>query len=176
MFTQLNPTEIVLGHLRTLGKKDLKNKDTISTLPTLLFLSTGLPFAFLQALAVLNSYFLTSEIVGTIVSAASIIAGLLLNLLVLIYTLVVNHLKELEDSRELFKRVALHTFYNISFTVLASLLLVLVSLMCLANNPTIRVIGNISTFYIGPLVAVSLLMVLKKCHKLINFYLSKEEF
>jgi hypothetical protein len=171
MIAQLNPTDIVLGHLRTLGKKDIKEKDHASVYEVSLFLLFGVPFAALQLIAVNESIFLTGEIVSTVVSAASIIAGLLLNLLVLTYTLVVNHAKDLTDSREIFKKVALHTFYNISFTVFASLILVLVCLMCLANNLTLKILGNVLTFYVGPLVAVSLLMVLKKCHKLIGFYL-----
>ena len=176
MFSQLNPSNIVIGHFKTLGNKQSDQTDTISIYETCLFLFSGLPFASLQFLATLNNTYLTGEMVGIIVSSASIIAGLLLNLLVLVYTLVSTHIKELTDSRALFKKIALHTFYNISFTIFASLVLVLVCLMCLANNLLIRLLGNVLTFYVGPLVAISLLMVLKKCHKLIGFYLAKEDF
>ena len=96
-----------------------------------------------------------------------------MNLLVLIYTLVQNRADKLTDSRQLFIQISRHTFYNISFTVLSSLTLVLVSLMCLANNIVIKVVGNFLTFYVGTLTALALLMVLKKCHKLIEFDLQK---
>ena len=120
-----------------------------------------------------KGYYLPADIVGVIVSAAAIVAGLLLNLLVLIYTLVQNRADKLTDSRQLFIQISRHTFYNISFTVLSSLTLVLVSLMCLANNIVIKVVGNFLTFYVGTLTALALLMVLKKCHKLIEFDLQK---
>ena len=175
MLSQLNPSNIVIGHLKTLGRKTPDEEDGISVFEVVLFLFTGVPFAVLQLIAVTQGYFLTSESVGIIVSAASIIAGLLLNLLVLVYTLVFNQMRELQDSRNLFKKIALHTFYNISFTVFSCLLLVVVCLMCMAINTWLRIVGNVLTFYLGPIVAVSLMMVLKKCHTLIGFYLAKDE-
>ena len=84
MLSQLNPSNIVIGHLKTLGRKTPDEKDRVSVFDVVLFLFTGVPFAVLQLIAVTQGYFLTSETVGIIVSAASIIAGVLLNLLVLV--------------------------------------------------------------------------------------------
>lgn len=173
MFSQLNPINIVEAHLQTLGPKRPNQADSINKFAGLIFFGAGLPFSAYQVAVMVNGYFLPADIVGVVVSAAAIVAGLLLNLLVLIYTLVQNRADKLTDSRQLFIHIARHTFYNISFTVLSSLTLVLVSLMCLANNFTIKVIGNVLTFYIGTLTALALLMVLKKCHKLIDFDFQK---
>ena len=169
MLSQLNPLNIIESHLKTLGSKRPCQADTIDRRAASLFLFSGIPFSVYQAWTMLSGYFLPAEIVGVVVSAAAIVAGLLLNLLVLIYTLVQNQIEKLTDTKNLFVQIARHTFYNISFTVLASLALVLVSLMCLANNFYLRVFGNILTFYVGTLTALALLMVLKKCHKLIDF-------
>lgn len=173
MLSQLNPISIIEAHLKTLGVKRPHQADSIDKFAALVFFSTGLPFSAWQILAMTNSYFLPAEIIGVVVSAAAIVAGLLLNLLVLIYTLVQNRVDKLKDSRQLFIHISRHTFYNISFTVLSSLTLVLVSLMCLANNSAVKVIGNILTFYIGTITVLALLMVLKKCHKLIEFDFQK---
>lgn len=173
MFSQLNPINIVEAHLKTLGAKRPNQTDSINKSAVLIFFGAGLPFSAYQVAVMFNGYFLPADIVGVVVSAAAIVAGLLLNLLVLIYTLVQNRADKLKDSRQLFIQIARHTFYNISFTVLSSLTLVLVSLMCLANNFAIKVIGNFLTFYVGTLTALALLMVLKKCHKLIEFDFQK---
>ncbi len=173
MFSQLNPINIIETHLQTLGAKYPNQPDSINKTATLIFFCMGLPFSTYQVAAMMNGYFLPADIVGAVISAAAIVAGLLLNLLILIYTLVQNRAEKLTDSRQLFIQISRHTFYNISFTVLSSLTLVLVSLMCLANNTIIKVIGNILTFYVGTLTALTLLMVLKKCHKLIDFDFQK---
>lgn len=173
MLDQLNPTEIVLGHLRTLGSVPEEGPEKISPASVVFFFSVGIPFALAQMFILRDDRWISGEVVGVVVSSASIIAGLLLNLLVLVYTLVAAHEAKLTDSRLLFRKVAKHAFFNISFTVFASLLLVFVALMSLANNHAIRYTGNVLTFYIGPLVAVSLLMVLRKCHSLISFYFSE---
>lgn len=169
MFSQLNPINIIDAHLKTLGPKTPNQVDSIDKRALLIFFGAGLPFSVYQIVVMTDGYFLPADIVGVVVSAAAIVAGLLLNLLVLIYTLVQNRADKLTDSRPLFIQISRHTFYNISFTVLSSLTLVLVSLMCLANNIIIKVIGNILTFYVGTVTALALLMVLKKCHKLIDF-------
>ena len=173
MFSQLNPINIVEAHLKTLGSKHPNQSDSINKSAVLFFFGAGLPVSTYQVVVMTEGYFLPADIVGVIVSAAAIVAGLLLNLLVLIYTLVQNRADKLTDSRQLFIQISRHAFYNISFTVLSSLTLVLVSLMCLANNDTIKVIGNFLTFYVGTLTALALLMVLKKCHKLIDFDFQK---
>ncbi|WP_296446794.1 hypothetical protein [Rhodoferax sp. UBA5149] len=173
MLSQLNPINIIEAHLKTLGAKQPNQIDAIDKNASAVFLFSGIPFAIYQFVTVFQGYYLPAETVGVIVSAAAIIAGLLLNLLVLVYTLVINQAEKLTDARRLFIDISRHTFYNISFTVFVSLVLVLVSLMCLANNAYLKITGNILTFYIGTLTALSLLMVLKKCHKLIDFYFSR---
>jgi hypothetical protein len=175
MLSQVNPLNIVESHLKTLGLKRPTQPDTIDTRAVCIFFFAGFPFSAYQAWAMVNGYFLPADIVGVVVSAAAIVAGLLLNLLVLIYTLVQNQAEKLTDTKQLFVQIARHTFYNISFTVLASLTLVLVSLMCLANNFYLKIAGNILTFYVGTLTALALLMVLKKCHKLIDFDFQKTQ-
>ncbi len=169
MLSQLNPTNIVEAHLKTLGSKRPNQVESIDKSEVIYFFSSGLPFSAYQVAVMTDGYFLPPDIVGVIVSAAAIVAGLLLNLLVLIYTLVQNRSDKLTDSRQLFIQVSRHAFYNISFTVLSSLTLVLVSLMCLANSVPIKIIGNILAFYFGTITSLALLMVLKKCHKLIEF-------
>lgn len=173
MFSQLNPINIIKAHLQTLGSKHPNQADSYDNSAVLIFFCAGLPFSVYQGAVMVHGYFLPADIVGVVVSAAAIVAGLLLNLLVLIYTLVQNRADKLTDSRQLFIHIARHTFYNISFTVLSSLTLVMVSLMCLANSFTIKVVGNLLTFYVGTLTTLALLMVLKKCHKLIDFDFQK---
>lgn len=170
MISQINVFEIVKGHLYTLGPQDINQADKLSATSCVVFFASGIPFALGQFLVVRKGYFIDAEIVGIVVSAASILAGLLLNLLVLIYSLAIQQESILKDSLKLFKRVTKHTFYNISFSILLSITLVISALTSLIDYTPIRIIGNLLTFYLGTLCIVSLLMVLRKCHKLISFY------
>ena len=76
MISQVNPLNIIDSHLKTLGSKRPAQADTIDRRAVFIFFSIGIPFSVYQAWAMSNGYFLPAEIVGVVVSAAAIVAGL----------------------------------------------------------------------------------------------------
>ena len=167
MLSKLNPLGIVKAHYCSLRDYQT-DKLSISEL----VLHFGLPLS----LAVLH-FCLVPEIsegvVGIIVSAASIVAGLMLNLLVLIYTLVYNAKANPSPPANIddFKKVSSESLSTIAFSILLCLLLVVASFVILSRFPIIAGIGRFTTVFLGVAVILCLLIVLKRCYAIVQLEL-----
>lgn len=167
MLSKLNPLGIVFAHYSSL--KDYQT-DAISWLEIGIHL--GFP-AFLAAAHFILVPEITEGVVSIIVSAASIVAGLMLNLLVLIYTLVYNAktnpnpVANIDD----FKKISSESLSTIAYSILLCLLLVVASFLILSRFPLIAGIGRFFTVYLGTAVILCLLIVLKRCYAIVQLEL-----
>lgn len=114
---------------------------------------------------------LSSDVVATVVSAASIFAGLLLNLLVLLYSFVTA-----ADSPEVTERDATtettlveQTFSNVSFAIVISVVLVAASLVTLAHHASLVAPAEFCVYYFGTMLMLLVLQILKRVHALMQF-------
>lgn len=167
MLAKLNPLGIVRAHYRS-----LRNYQTDHLSIGELAFHIGFPAA-LTILHFCLSTDISEGVVGIIVSAASIVAGLMLNLLVLIYTLVFNAKANPSPAANIddFKRVSSESLSTIAFSILLCLLLVVASFLILARFSILSGIGRFLTVYLGTAVILCLLMVLKRCYAIVQLEL-----
>lgn len=164
MLSKLNPFAIVKSHylsLRSFQTGKLSGAEITFHL--------GFP----AILAGLHFYFvpdISEGVISIIVSAASIVAGLMLNLLVLIYTLVFNAKANPNPvvNLALFKEVSSESLSTIAFSILLCLFLVIASFLVLSRFPLISSIGRVLTVYFGTAVILCLLIVLKRCYVIVQ--------
>jgi hypothetical protein len=138
--------------------------------------------ALASALSVIHFlYFdVDSDTVSIVVSAASIVAGLLLNLMVLIYSLLSSYIAKSEAQAsnvnnpnrtsynvENFKGVSKETLSNIAFSVLVCILLVISALMVLTTNVWIKSLGHLFLIFFGVMLIVTMMIVLLRFYRLI---------
>lgn len=114
---------------------------------------------------------LSKDVVATVVSAASIFAGLLLNLLVLLYSFV-----SAADNPDVTERDATtettlveQTFNNVSFAIVVSVVLVAASLVTLAQHAALVAPAVFCVYYFGAMLMLLVLQILKRVHALMQF-------
>jgi putative flippase GtrA len=127
-------------------------------------LMIGLPIC-VALIAVLGGFKIGEQNIGTLISVFAIFAGLLFNVLVLIYSFSDGSTGKPDDVRS---RLLAQCFANISYTILLALLTVV------ALTAMIFVTGPLEMVIEGMVVAaiinflLSLLMVLKRMHVLLR--------
>lgn len=168
MVNKLSFEKIIRAHFATM-RNNRTNKLSVGDL----FLFFGLPL-FVSALF-LNSYTLNKDILNSIITSASIFAGLLLNLLVLIYSLTEKYRQNASGNWEVKKVVLEQTFSNISFCILISVLLVIACMLGFRTDdeikPPISITKDIADFliyYLTAALVLHLLMILKRIHLLME--------
>lgn len=172
MVKKIDFTKILLDNVRT-----FKNNvdDSWSVVDCLVFLV--FPFV-LAALIQFSKYTLHESFVTAIITAASIFAGLLLNLLVLIYTIFVSgntgvHSGITPDRLRVWKKLIKQTFANVSFCILISIIIVALCLLFyLGWVPWLRDIVSFTLYFCCTTLILHLFMVLKRIHALIDFDIS----
>jgi hypothetical protein len=157
MLDKLNPMDIVSAHFRTF--KDEKTENT--SIPQILF---QFAIAILLSCVHIKIYAINETVVGIVISVAAIIAGLLLNVMVLIYTLLTGRLNSTSSNIAMIKSIGKETISNIAFSVLCSLLLVIASLLNLAEDSYTKNIGQFFMIFFGVFLIITILIIL------INFY------
>lgn len=157
MLDRLNPMEIIEAHIRTFGKE---NSAEINH-GALMF---QLGIALLLSLVHLFWFEVTEGVVSIVVSVASIIAGFLLNVMVLVYTLITGRLRISKSNVSMVERLGNETIANIAFCILCSIALVICSLFNLTSNVVISNIGHFFMCFFGVLVTLTILIIL------VNFY------
>jgi hypothetical protein len=125
------------------------------------------------------NYRTTDSLVNLLVTAASIFAGLLLNLLVLIYTVASRPERpEVSEIKRVLARDLLReTFFNISYGILVSVLLVISCLLLPQDGTTGSVqksIVDAFVYYFSAQLVLSLLLILKRVHALLRHELQPE--
>lgn len=118
---------------------------------------------------------LTEDLVSIIVSAASIFAGLLLNLLVVIYGFA-PHAEGNADKKTQanIEKLVEYCFYNISYAILVSGLLVVFALMFLTGLQYVKVTSELLVYYFGFQLFLCIVQILKRCHSLLNHRLTRD--
>lgn len=119
---------------------------------------------------------ISEGVAGIVVSAASIAAGLLLNLLVLIYTLIYNAKNDPNPIKNIdaFKQVSTEALATIAYSILLSLCLVVVAFLALLKGPEwVVFISRFATLYFGCSVFFCILIVLKRVFALVHFEIEK---
>lgn len=169
MVKKIDFSKICLDNLRTFRSHDT-NKLMVSDF--LLFLV----FPVILSVVIITSKFeLKENFVTAIITAASIFAGLLLNLLVLIYTIFISDREKVQtrlppDKYNVWIGLIRETFANVSFCILLSIIIVALSLLfylelaSVAKTPIIFFLYFCCTSLI-----LHLFMVLKRIHALIDF-------
>jgi len=172
MFSKFSVWVIIKGQLRTMKVYGTDKLDFFEVC-VLFFIPLASPI-----LQIFMDLHLSKDIVGTIVSAASIFAGLLLNLLVLLYSILSAILKPnpvktpcVDDER--IKDLIEHLFYNISFAILVSILIVVASLIHLTGMKWIMTGSDIFVSYFGIQLFLLITQILKRFHKLLEHQMSR---
>lgn len=122
----------------------------------------------------LKNHKVDSDTVGIVISAASIVAGLMLNLMVLIYTLLVSKVdssKTTSSNLDDFRLLCEETLANIAFSVFLCVVLVVGSLLVLGPEGWLAKSGQGVMIFSGTILIVTLLVVLKRCYALISYNL-----
>lgn len=132
-----------------------------------------------MALVLANFFDLTNDLVNGVVTAASIFAGLLLNLLVLVYTVLsrqrANPSSKLEsDKRKIFNDILNETFANISFCILISVVLVVACLLYYIKGGVFPFGNRYLIYFLIFELIVTLLMILKRIHNLFEHEISND--
>jgi hypothetical protein len=157
-FDRFNPWCIIKAHFQTLTD-DRRNK--VSLMECIFTLLLPICISFLMVVVCQIKLKTASiNLIGNIMTAFSIFTGLLFNVLVLIYSLI----KPNESNQQRIK-VLKQTFSNVSFGVLLSLLLVILSMFYeLINNVFLDGI----IYFLVTLFLMVLFMILKRVYLLIN--------
>lgn len=157
MSTKIDVSEIVIAHFRTL--KDART-GRLSWIDMVVFL--GLPAA-LAALAWYQHFIIDTALANLILPALSIFAGLLVNAIVVLYTVVAT--KTLQgDERELVEEI----FPNLLFAILISLLTIGIVCASAQTGDAIQlVLSVIAAFLLGNTV-LTLLMAIKRLFVLLR--------
>jgi hypothetical protein len=173
MFSKLNCWVIIVDHAHTLKRF---GEDRVSYWECVLFFAS--PLAIPVGL-LLSQKHVDDPTVNVIVTAASIFAGLLLNLLVLLYTYATrlgDMVVRLDTSlttgqRDRWRRIhALvgELLANISFSILSAVLLVICCLLFPKDLGLISRAIECTICYLTSIMVLSLFIVLKRIHMLLK--------
>jgi hypothetical protein len=168
--SKIDVSSIVRSHISTLVDYSTHRRSKGD-----LWLFFGLPF-LISGLAVYFKWALSVDALNALLAAFAIFAGLLLNLLLLVYTFSIdgNYPAPLERVRTQFVR-ELHN--NIAYAVLVSIVIVVVSLIAVTKIKIHE--GAPATPHTGPYISsiliyltsnfiLTLLMILKRIHVMMN--------
>ena len=165
MISRLNPWEIVESHFQTFYDFNSNKLCRIE-------IASQFLIALFFALVHVKWFVVEPTDVGIVVSAAAIIAGLLLNVMVLIYTLLTTKIQDdnlAAGTAEIVRRIGKETLANIAFSVLVSILLVIFALFNLTSNQTLKYIGQFLMIFLGTLLVITVMIVLIRFYRLMNF-------
>lgn len=165
MSSKFSVNKIIRDHINTLYDERTKKKDK-----TAIFANFILPLI----VAILFIYFriiiLSSEFT-VILTAFSVFAALLLNLMILVFS-IVNREKEKGDDKRDMKKINLlkETYENIQFTVLISVIIIVLILLMLfiPFNIILDLVLSFATYYLIFTFIVTLFMVLKRTHSIMS--------
>lgn len=157
MLSKINPGEIIWAHVSTFSEK---RGGKVEYFPVVFQLALALFLAGLH----LKFFAVSENVVSIVVSVASIIAGLLLNLMVLVYTLITGRLRISKSNAETVGKLGNETIANIAFCILCSIFLIVAALLNLTDIKHIQMAGQFLMCFFGVLVALTVMMIL------VNFY------
>lgn len=184
MFTKLDVTSIVEDHFKT-----LKNQDTLKIHFPDIFIFFVVPLIiafFLTSLQVL----LNDVIANALITSFSVFAALLFNLLLLVYdiaekTSIPNNSVTTDEvvvkRLEVKKKSLYHIYINVSFSILVSVVEVILLILYFLKIKTCILFGfticflpkippllSFSVYYFTGLFVFTMLMILKRIYKLLS--------
>lgn len=167
MINKLSFENIIKSHISTMRDN---STDRMSLGDVFVFFVLPLMFA----IPLTYSYALNKDLTNSIITSASIFAGLLLNLLVLIYSLV-DKFKQNGNGSVVKRKVLEQTFSNISFCILISVILVVACMLGFRTDDEInkgvtfeKSVADFVVYYLTTMLALHLLMILKRIHLLME--------
>ncbi|RWD80467.1 MAG: hypothetical protein E5V25_04285 [Mesorhizobium sp.] len=160
MTTKIDVTSILKEHVDSLRDAGTKN---ISRLDVAVMF--GIPLA-LGVLALVVGFHVKDDHIGTLVSAFSIFAGFLFNVIVLIYGFDPPSKTDVTADDQMI--LLSQTFANISYAVIVSIAVVLVLLFMLFIGSGVQVLVSSIFVVLATNFGLSLLMVLKRIYVLLG--------
>ena len=165
MSTKFSISGIIKDHINTLYKYDNKGRDWISIVIDLI-----LPFIIAIILIVFRIIIIRSEF-NVILTAFSIFAALLLNLMILIYS-IMNKEKSKDEKQQDHQKLKLlkETYENIHFTVLISVIIIFLILIMLfiPFNICIELLLSFIVYYFIFTFIFTLFMILKRMRAIMS--------
>jgi hypothetical protein len=161
MFSKIDFRDILRDHFSTLTSGE---QDTLSAEDLVLFF--GLPLGAAIVLPLLNVC-VSKEAASLLINALAIFAGLLLNLLVLIHSLIRRYLDPVKHRTA---RALLHGLYaNMSYAILVAILTLipLVVIGFVKTQRTVTILSAVIFFALANFL-LTLLMILKRVHALLS--------
>jgi len=163
MIDKINISKIIKDHVSSL--KDY-NTGNYSCYDLLLFFGIPLLFTFIL---VYYNISLSENIISILITAFSIFAALLFNLLILIYDIIQRSKKDVNKLKIKFIK---EIYANISFSILVSIVLVffLLSICFIETNQmwVLLIPLQFVIYYFTLLFLLTLLMILKRIHVLLS--------
>ncbi|MGM3305774.1 hypothetical protein ACSQ6I_07235 [Anabaena sp. WFMT] len=165
LFAKINVLNIIKDHLDTLiNYNSLKRSksDAILFFAVPLILSITLVFFKIT---------INKDFIGVLINIFAIFAGLLFNLLVLVYDVISKVVKSSNNAKSTKLRLSLlkEIYSNISFEILLALFsTIILSISILFTNSILINISSFLVFFLVALFTLTLLMVLKRVHKLLS--------
>jgi len=152
---KINCFSIIENHLRTLvtystGKPSVDDWFTFFILPIIL---SGVMF-YINGTT-------SSNTVNLIITALSIFVGLLINVLVLIFSLI-----QQETTKEIKIRILKETISNISYTIIISIITIIICLLTFINNHFLLVIATLLIYFFVVNFFITLMMIVKRMYLL----------
>lgn len=170
MFKRINIFGIISDHFGTLRRLDSDSKK-IYWKDLLLFI--GLPLIIGVFLAFKG--FSIKPYIGNLIAAISIFGGFLFNLLAIIYSQIDKIKSDAEDENNpIKKRFVKEIHVNISYSIVLSLIIILVLIACTASIPSFQydwIVKKIAlgfTYFLLTKFLLTLLMVLNRVYILLK--------
>ncbi|QEL56461.1 hypothetical protein [Chromobacterium paludis] len=172
MLSKINIKSIIISHVKT-----LRNSTSPDVCWSDFIVFYIIPFVFALGLSI--KFDITESFVNGVVTAASIFAGLLLNLLVLVYTVLSRQRPTPPDQnsknrREIFEKILTETFSNISYSILISVVLVATCLLFYIKGGYFPTGNRLLILFLIFQLIITLLMILKRIHSLFENELTEE--
>jgi FtsH-binding integral membrane protein len=168
ILAKINILKIIQDHLDTLKDYGDENYSVEDIILFFIF-----PFLASFILVTFVQLRLSDSLIGILVNVFSIFAGLLFNLLVLVYDIISKLARPNDSSKKSDKfriNILKQIYSNISFEILLSLFnVLLLSVSSLFVKTHLRnAIFSAAVFYLVILFTLTFLMVLKRVHKLLS--------
>ncbi|HHL71361.1 MAG TPA: hypothetical protein ENJ29_02520 [Bacteroidetes bacterium] len=163
LFNKINFLGICKDHFATFVVGDQNKRDYHS-----LFLMFGTP-AILAVAGACFGITITERIASMLITSFSIFIGLLLNMLVIIFTLMRwESGKQMPAQNKLKAELLKELYSNLSFTILTSVFIVIILFsVFLGESIFLTIFSGIAFFMIG-VFFFSLLMILKRIHIMLS--------
>ena len=164
MFTKINFLQIIRDHLLTLRHYQGDGKVAKGDIFLFFVLPGFLSIGFYWGLGLS----LNSDLISILITSLSIFAALLFNLLILIYDIITKQKNSAQQDSKRVKRFLQEIYANVSYSILISVVDVVILLGGLFKSPPwIVAFVNLGSFYLVIHFVLTLLMILKRVHVLL---------